>query len=65
MRVLFQFERANMLRMSEVNEVDHQAMQHILTAGCVYWKGFSQQIALERVSYLQTRIFIYPRSLDY
>jgi len=36
-----------MLRMSEVNEVDHQAMQHMLTAGCVDWQGFGQQIALE------------------
>ncbi len=36
-----------MLRMSEVNEVDHQAMQHMLTEGRVDWQGFGQQIALE------------------
>jgi SRSO17 transposase len=47
MRGLFQSERANMLRMSEINEVDHQAMQHMLTEGCVDWQGFGQQIALE------------------
>lgn len=47
MRGLFQSERANMLRMSEVNEVDHQAMQHMLTEGAVDWDGFGQQIALE------------------
>ena len=47
MRGLFQSERANMLRMSEVNEVDHQSMQHMLTEGCVDWQGFSRQIAQE------------------
>jgi hypothetical protein len=47
MRGLFQSERANMLRMSEVNEVDHQSMQHMLTEGCVDWQGFGRQIALE------------------
>lgn len=36
-----------MLRMSEVNAVDHQAMQHMLTEGSVDWQGFGQQIALE------------------
>jgi SRSO17 transposase len=36
-----------MLRMSEVNEVDHQAMQHMLTEGCVDWGGFGEQIARE------------------
>ena len=36
-----------MLRMSEVNAVDHQAMQHMLTEGSVDWRGFGQQIALE------------------
>jgi len=46
-RGLFQSERANMLRMSEVNEVDHQAMQHLLTEGCVDWGGFSEAIARE------------------
>lgn len=34
-----------MLRMSEVNEVDHQAMQHMLTEGVVDWSGFGAQIA--------------------
>jgi hypothetical protein len=36
-----------MLRMSEVNEVDHQSMQHMLTEGCVDWQGFGRQIAQE------------------
>ncbi len=36
-----------MLRMSEVNEVDHQAMQHMLTDGVVDWDGFGEQIARE------------------
>ncbi len=36
-----------MLRMSEVNSVDHQAMQHMLTEGCVDWQGLGQQIASE------------------
>lgn len=36
-----------MLRMSEVNEVDHQAMQHMLTEGVVDWAGFADQLALE------------------
>ena len=47
LRGLFQSERVNMLRMSEVNEVDHQAMQYMLTEGAVDWTGFSEQIALE------------------
>lgn len=45
MRGLFQSERANMLRMSEVNAVDHQAMQHMLTEGAIDWDGFSDRIA--------------------
>ena len=36
-----------MLRMSEVNEVDHQTMQHMLTEGVVDWAGFSDQLAVE------------------
>ena len=36
-----------MLRMSEVNEVDHQSMQHMLTKGAVDWDGFGKQIAQE------------------
>lgn len=36
-----------MLRMSEVNAVDHQAMQHMLTEGSVDWQGFGRQIAQE------------------
>ena len=36
-----------MLRMSEVNEVDHQSMQHMLTEGAVNWDGFGKQIAQE------------------
>lgn len=47
MRGLFQSERANMLRMSEVNAVDHQSMQHMLTEGSVDWDGFGRQIAQE------------------
>jgi len=45
MRGLFQSERANMLRMSEINAVDHQAMQQMLTDAGVDWKGFGAQIA--------------------
>lgn len=47
MRGLFQSERATMLRMSEVNAVDHQAMQHMLTEGSVDWEGFGRQMAQE------------------
>jgi len=47
MRGLFQSERANMLRMSEVNAVDHQAMQHMLSEGAVDWDGFGDQLAHE------------------
>ncbi|MCP5245120.1 MAG: IS701 family transposase [Burkholderiales bacterium] len=47
MRGLFQSERANMLRMGEVNEVDHQAMQHMLTSRAIDWNGFGEQIASE------------------
>lgn len=36
-----------MLRMSEVNAVDHQAMQHMLTEGSIDWQGFGRQIAQE------------------
>jgi dephospho-CoA kinase len=35
MELLKSYHGANMLRMSEVNEVDHQSMQHMLTAGMV------------------------------
>ncbi len=44
---LFQSERATILRMSEVNEVNHQSMQHMLTEAAVDWTGFGEQIALE------------------
>jgi hypothetical protein len=37
MRELFQSELTNMPRMSEVNEVDHQSMQHMLAVGA--WIG--------------------------
>ena len=36
-----------MLRMSEVNQVDPQAMQHMLTTDAIDWEGFSGQIARE------------------
>jgi SRSO17 transposase len=36
-----------MLRMSEVNEFDHQSMQHMLTQGCADWQEFGRQIAEE------------------
>ncbi len=36
-----------MLRMSEVHEVNHQSMQHMLTEGAVDWTGFGEQITLE------------------
>jgi hypothetical protein len=45
MRGLFQSERVNMLRMSETNAGDHQAIQHMLTDAGVDWKGFSARIA--------------------
>jgi hypothetical protein len=38
-RGLFQSERANMLRMSEVSDVDHPALQHMLTDGASIEKG--------------------------
>ena len=41
-----------MLRMSEVNEVDHQALQHLLTEGIVDWAGFADQLALEANAFL-------------
>jgi SRSO17 transposase len=47
LRGLFQSERANMLRMSEVNAVDHQSMQHLLSEGAVDWDGFGDQLAHE------------------
>ncbi len=47
MRGLFQSERVNMLRMSEINTVDHQSMQYLLTDSCADWKGFGEQIAKE------------------
>jgi len=36
-----------MLRMGEVNEVDYQAMQHMLTSGAIDWHGLGAQIARE------------------
>ncbi len=36
-----------MLRMSEVNQVDHAAMQHPLTEGCVDWVGLGHATAWE------------------
>ncbi len=36
-----------MLRMSEVNAIDHQSMQHMLTAGAVDWDGFGDPLAQE------------------
>ena len=47
LRGLFQSDRAAMLRMGEVNEIDHQAMQHMLTSGAIDWNGFGEQIARE------------------
>jgi hypothetical protein len=44
LRGLFQPERSNMLRMSEV---DHQAMQHMLTSSAIDWNGFGERIARE------------------
>ena len=46
LRGLFQSGRANMLRMSEVNDVDHQAMQHMLTEGCVNWDSLGEKARL-------------------
>jgi SRSO17 transposase len=36
-----------MLRMSEANDTDAQAMQHMLTSTCVDWAGLSKAVALE------------------
>ena len=36
-----------MLRMSEVNEVDQQSMQHMLSDGAIDWDGFGDQLARE------------------
>ncbi|SEQ95292.1 DDE superfamily endonuclease [Nitrosomonas sp. Nm51] len=36
-----------MLRMGEVNEVGHQAMQHMLTSETIDWHGFGEQTACE------------------
>jgi hypothetical protein len=36
-----------MLRVGEVNRVDHQAMQHMLTSSAIDWSGFGEQIARE------------------
>ena len=37
-----------MLRMGEVSEVDHQAMQHMLTSSAIDWNGLlGEQIARE------------------
>ncbi len=36
-----------MLRMSEVNAADHQAMQHMLTSECVDWAGLRGVVAAE------------------
>jgi len=48
MQGLFQSERANMLRMSEVNEVDHQSMLHMLTEGSVGWVWSTDRPGSER-----------------
>lgn len=44
---IFQSDRVNMLRMSEVNSTDHQSMQHMLTEGCADWGGLGCQVAQE------------------
>ena len=64
MRGLFQSKRANMLRMSEVNEVDHQSMRHLLTEGCFDWQGFGLQIAQEANELLSgaEAVFIFDES---
>jgi SRSO17 transposase len=64
LRGLFQSERANMLRMSEVNSVDHQAMQHMLTEGAVDWNGLTARIAVETDAVLggATAVLIFDES---
>ena len=64
MRGLFQSERANMLRMSEVNAVDHQAMQHMLTEGAVDWNGLTARIAVETDAVLggATSVLVFDES---
>jgi hypothetical protein len=52
-----------MLRMSEVNAVDHQSMQHMLSDGAVHWEGFGDQLAQEanvllgKVDHCQVGVF--------
>jgi len=36
-----------MLRMSEVNTVNHQAMQHMLSSECVDWAGLGDAVAVQ------------------
>lgn len=36
-----------MLHMEEANQVDHQAMQHMLTSSAIDWFGLGEQIAHE------------------
>jgi SRSO17 transposase len=55
MRGLFQSERVNMLRMSEVNQVDHQSMQHMLTDARVDWDGLRAQVAQDTEALLGGR----------
>ncbi|TAN47722.1 MAG: hypothetical protein EPN21_16630, partial [Methylococcaceae bacterium] len=53
-----------MLRMSEVNAVDHQSMQHMLTAACVDWQGFGRQLACETDALLggDTSVLLFDES---
>jgi SRSO17 transposase len=46
-RGLFQSERGNMLRMSEINDIDNQAMQHMLTTNLEGWNGVTRQLTVE------------------
>ena len=36
-----------MLRMEEINQIDHQSMQHMLTSSAINWNGFGKQITHE------------------
>lgn len=44
MHGLFESERAYMLRMSEVNAVEHQGMLHMLTEGPLTGKGLVDRL---------------------
>jgi len=47
LRKLFQSDRTTMLRVGEINGIDCQAMQHMLTSGAIDWNGFGGYCTLK------------------